>query len=232
MSRLLLILLLSPLMVNAADLKQIQQNIQKKIPQGKIEQVRETPIAGLYEVSIDGFIIYMSADGRYQVQGDIIDRQESRNITKLSILDTISDSTTIVFKPKSKKADYTLTVFTDIDCGYCRKLHDEVPKLNENNIKVRYLMFPRAGLESGSAKKLESVWCSDNPQQAMTLAKSGASIPPKQCKNPMKEHMNLVRALGIRGTPFIMTANGTTIPGYKPANDLMNILRSEPQAAN
>lgn len=229
MLRLLVFLMLLPVTVlagEAASLKQIKQHLQQEITEGKVQDVRETPISGLYEVTIDGFLVYMSADGRYVLQGDIVDRKNSRNITKLAVLETINDKNTIVFKPK-KKSKYTLTVFTDVDCGYCRKLHQEVPKLTENGVKVRYMLFPRAGEESGSAQKLENVWCAKDQQEAMTLAKQGAELPVKDCDNPIKDHLEIGRRLGLRGTPFILTGNGSPINGYAQADRLISILEAE-----
>ena len=229
MSRLLILALFLPLAVFAAkpaNLEDIKKHLQQEIKDGDVETVRETPIAGLYEVSINGFMAYMSADGSYIFQGDIIERESMRNLTKFSTLESIKDSDTIVFSPKGK-AKYTLTIFTDVDCGYCRKLHNEVPKLNENGVKVRYLLFPRAGPDSGSAKKLENVWCSKNQQQALTLAKQGNALPDKKCDNPIKEHLQIGRRLGLRGTPFILTGNGSPINGFAEADRLLSILQSE-----
>jgi len=125
----------------------------------------------------------------------------------------------IVFGPDAPKR--YITVFTDIDCSYCRKLHNEVAELNEAGIQVRYLAFPRAGIGSKSHKKYESVWCNDDQQTALTSAKSGASVPSANCTNPVAETYKLGQEVGVRGTPTIIFDDGTVAPGYVPAKDLI-----------
>lgn len=228
MSRLFFLLFLLPLSACAGestDLAKIKQNLQAQFGESKVESIKKTPIAGIYELSVDGSLVYSTADGHYQLQGDIIDRTTGKNLTKLSLLTQLTDDNTIVFKGANPK--YTLNVFTDTDCGYCRKLHTEVPELIKEGVKVRYALFPRAGLYSQSARTMESVWCSDNRQEAMNAAKSGAAVEEKHCDNPIQQHYSLARSLGLQGTPFLITGNGTIIPGYRPASDLLTILKAD-----
>jgi thiol:disulfide interchange protein DsbC len=129
----------------------------------------------------------------------------------------------VIFAP-AEKTDHTVTVFTDIDCGYCRKLHNEITDYTQNGIKVRYLMFPRAGFNSESYHKAVSVWCAENRQEAMTRAKRGESVTPKKCPNPVQEQAELGQSLGVQGTPSIILENGQMIPGYVPAAQLAQML--------
>ena len=120
-----------------------------------------------------------------------------------------------------------LTVFTDIDCPYCAKLHREVPQLNKNGITVEYLMFPRAGLGTPSFKKAVSMWCAEDNNKSMTEAKEGRPIDNKTCENPIKAQYQLGQELGVRGTPALITKTGKLIPGYVPADRLTKMLLGE-----
>lgn len=223
---LLIFALLAPSVLMAGskqDPDEVRARLQKALDGAQIGEISDSPIPGFYETTFNGEIVY--TDGKYLLQGDIYELDGLRNLTKLSVLESISDADTVVFAPKKTK--HTLTIFTDTTCGYCRKLHQEVSKLNEHGIKVRYMMYPRQGPGSPSAKTLESVWCADNPQEAMTAAKAGESIPEKQCATPLEEHMNLARRLGLRGTPLIVADNGTVIPGYRPADQLISMLNGQ-----
>ena len=129
----------------------------------------------------------------------------------------------VVFSPE--KYDHTVTVFTDIDCGYCRKLHNEMNGYHDNGIRVRYMFFPRAGVGSDSYQKAVSVWCADDRNEAMTQAKQGRPLPEKQCENPVREELLLGRLLGVNGTPAIFLESGEMIPGYVPPDKLKAILK-------
>ena len=113
-----------------------------------------------------------------------------------------------------------ISVFTDVDCGYCRMLHREVPKLNDMGVTVRYLAYPRAGVGSESYEKLVNIWCSADPQEWMTKAKQGMEVPENKCANPVAEHFQLGNSVGVRGTPSIVLDNGKFIPGYLTADKL------------
>jgi len=128
----------------------------------------------------------------------------------------------IIFKPE--KVKHVVTVFTDIDCGYCRKLHGEMDNYLAEGIEVRYMMYPRAGAGSESYKKAVAVWCSDDRNAAMTRSKQGKALDMKTCDNPIDQHMQLVQQLGARGTPFIVLESGDTQPGYVPAKQLAKLL--------
>ena len=194
------------------------------------DSIGETPVSGLYEVVLGSQILYLTADGRYAVQGDVIDLDASNNLTenrrndlRAATMQKVSADDMIIF-PADGDAKYEVSVFTDIDCGYCRKLHSEISAYNAKGITVRYLAFPRAGLNSESYNKAVSVWCADNPQEAMTNAKQGEEVETKTCPNPVADEYQLGQQLGVRGTPSIVLNNGEMIPGYVPADRLEQTL--------
>ncbi len=198
---------------------------------GSIEPdiIAPAPIAGLYEVVVGPRVVYVSADGRYMLQGELIDIQSRKSLTEprrreaiRALLDSVSEDDMIIFKPE--KVKHVITVFTDIDCGYCRKLHGEMDEYLAEGIEVRYMMFPRAGVGSGSYKKAVAVFCSEDRNAALTNAKNGKALEMKSCDNPVDKHMDLVRQLGARGTPFIVFEDGRTQPGYVPAKQLSRLL--------
>ena len=197
--------------------------------------VNPSPVNGLYEVVIGSEIFYLSADGSYFVAGNIYkfraDKEgkpiyplnvsdQKRASLRAGVLDELEESEMVVFAPASE-TKHTINVFTDVDCGYCAKLHQEVPKLNEAGIKVRYLAFPRAGSDSPTYKKMVSVWCADDRQQAMTDAKARREIEERECKNSINKQYELGQRVGVRGTPAIMLSDGELLPGYMPAAKLI-----------
>ena len=191
--------------------------------------VRATVSPGLCEVRLDGTFLYVTADGRFFVHGDLYDARSQRNLTELSrresrpeVVDAIDPDTYIVFAPRMAK--HTVTVFTDVDCPYCAKFHLEVPDLNELGVRVRYAAWPRTPPGTESYARSVSVWCADDPHQAMTDAKAGREIEQASCENPVGEHFEAGRRIGVRGTPSIMTEAGELIGGYVPYRELVQQL--------
>lgn len=212
-----------------ADRKEDEAAIRKALGNVKPDVIAPAPIAGLYEVVAGPHVVYVSADGRYMLQGELIDVQNRKSLTEPRrreairvLMDSVSEDDMIIFKPG--KVKHVVTVFTDIDCGYCRKLHNEMDDYLAEGIEVRYMMFPRAGVGSESYRKAVAVWCADDRNVAMTNAKTGKALEMKSCENPLDQHMNLVRQLGARGTPFIVLEDGSTQPGYVPAKQLAKLL--------
>ena len=195
--------------------------------------LRPTPIPGLYEMVLDGRVLYVSADGRYVLQGDLFDVDEEVNLTessrstaRLDAVNSVSESSMIVFEPEN--ALHTITVFTDIDCGYCRKLHRQIGEYNAEGIRVRYLFFPRSGPNTESWAKADHVWCAADRNTAMTRAKAGEDVVSDDCgATPVDQHYKLGKTLGIRGTPAIITESGDLIPGYIPPADLVGYFNGE-----
>lgn len=207
------------------DYSAVEERIRALAPNATSIAISETPIDGILMVQIGGEIIYASADGRYMIQGRVIDLETRADLTETAkagmrkeLLTSVDTSKQISFSPTDP--EFELTVFTDIDCGYCRKLHAQVEEYNQQGIAIRYMAFPRAGIGSRSYEKFVSVWCSEDQQQAMTQAKSGADPDPEQCDNPVAEQYQLGMDLGVTGTPALLTADGMLIPGYVPPAQL------------
>lgn len=188
----------------------------------KVEDVQPSQVPGLFEVASGTEVGYVSTDGRFYFNGDIFDMETRENLTerrrgeaRLALVAAQKDEDAIVFGPAD--ARHTITIFTDIDCGYCRKLHSEIDELNELGVRVRYLMYPRSGPGGESWKKAESVWCNADRNGALTRAKLGEEVAPMTCDNPVQAQYDLGREMGIRGTPGIITDTGALIAGYLPA---------------
>ncbi len=196
----------------------------------KPDSVAPTAIPGLYEVVLGGQVLYLSEDGQFAVQGDILDLGSRANLTENrrgelrgKAIAAVSENNMVVFAPEGP-VKHTVTIFTDIDCGYCRKMHSQIADYNKEGIKIRYLMFPREGIGSESFKKAVAVWCADNRQEAMTKAKRGESIEPKTCDNPVQAQYELGDKLGVRGTPSLILESGEMLPGYMPPAQLARLL--------
>ena len=186
-----------------------------------VESVSPAPLPGFSEVVMDGEVLYVSNDGHYLFQGNLIDMEARRNITeerrgsmRVAAIDAVPESSMIIFP--AAKPKHTITVFTDIDCGYCRKLHSEIKQYNELGISVRYLAFPRAGIPSPNYDKTVSVWCAADRNAALTAAKAGGEVEKKSCDNPVEQEYKLGVKLGVRGTPTIFMSDGRMVPGYMP----------------
>lgn len=195
-----------------------------------VESITEAPIDGFYQVSVRGEVVYFSKDGDHLVTGDVIDvatrtslTDEARGVLQAKAVEGLDEATMLVYEPEGQRKGY-ITVFTDTTCGYCRKLHAELPQLAEAGIAVRYLMYPRAGLASDSFNTLQSIWCADDKHAAMDAAKKGEQVDTKQCENPIASHVEIAHTMGLRGTPLIVTDKGRVISGYRPANELIEIL--------
>jgi thiol:disulfide interchange protein DsbC len=218
----------------AAD-SDVDQAIRKTLravqPDLPIEAIAESPMPGIYQVQLQGGRqLYASADGQFLIQGylfqvkdgqaiNLTEQEESRGVAKT--INAIPVKEMVVFAGKETKTH--ITVFTDTDCGYCQKLHSEVAELNRLGVEVRYLAFPRQGLNSPAAKELSNVWCAKDRQAAMNLAKSRQAVPAAECDSPVAKQYALGQMIGVSGTPAIVLANGKLIPGYQPAAQLAKI---------
>lgn len=227
-----LVLAASPLL--AGPSAKIKARMEKMLPEYKVDSITKTPVSGLFEVVMGPQVIYVSSDGRYMIQGRMIDLENRSDMTeprraaaRKQAVDKVGEDNMVIFAPE--KYDHTVTVFTDVDCGYCRKLHREIGDYGAEGIRVRYVFYPRAGIESKSYKEAVSVWCADDRNKAMTDAKSGKSLQSRDCDNPVKEHMELGELLGISGTPAIVLESGDMVPGYVPAKRLAAILEGKAQ---
>ena len=214
--------------------KTIEAALEQALPDMPYRSITKTPIEGIYQVVIEGgSFLYITADGEHLISGELYENSENglvnlseaeRKVERKELLQEISTSEMIVFAPKGE-TKAIINVFTDVDCGYCRKLHQEVPELNSKGVEVRYLAFPRSGPVGPSYEKIATAWCALNPQQALTDIKAGKRLEPNVCEgNPVAKEFDLGSRMGVRGTPALFLMDGTMIPGYKPAEDLIELL--------
>ncbi len=232
----LALILLSGLAMNshaAEDLSALRDVLGRIIPGEQPDAVRATPIAGLYEVVYGTDLFYISADGRYVLQGDLVDLQTRTNLSeekrsegRRRIMDGIDPASAIIFRPE--KVRYVVNVFTDIDCPYCRKMHSEIDAYLAQGIEIRYLAYPRTGINTESYYKAVSVWCSNDRKAALTFAKSGGKMERKTCKNPVQDHMAKAGQIGLTGTPTFFI-NGIPLVGAQPLERFQQVIDGELQ---
>ncbi|RKZ45702.1 MAG: DsbC family protein [Candidatus Parabeggiatoa sp. nov. 3] len=212
------------------------------------KKVARSPVAGLYEVIVgNGDVLYISLNGRHIIAGNIFSRN-GKNLTKKrqnelrqednprrqKAINAVDETEMVVFAPKGE-TKYTVNVFTDVDCGYCAKFHQERQKLNEGGVKVRYLAFPRAGVDSTTYKKMVSIWCASDQQKAMTDAKERKSLgwvscsikSKKNSRKNIKAQLELGQSIGVSGTPAMVLEDGELMPGYVPADKLIPFLEEK-----
>lgn len=229
---LVVLVTLLPLQAFTQDNKKIEEKLKKNFPQITIEEITPSPIPGLSQVLANGNILYATADGRYIIAGDLIDLQTGQNNlsetarkkSRLNSLKSATEDNMIVFA--AKKPEYAVTVFTDVDCGYCRKFHSDVAKINELGISVRYLAFPRAGENSPTAEKMSKIWCAKNKQQAFDDASADKAVEGNVCNDKsIAKGYELGTAMGINGTPTMVFEDGTLFPGYLPPEKLLEAVK-------
>ena len=202
-------------------------------PSIPVERIAESPMPGFREAIVGGQVVYVSDDGRYLFLpgsgGALYDAQDKRNLTESALagmrrdlLAQIPRSERIVFAPPNPV--HTVTVFTDVECGYCRKLHSEMAEYNRQGIAIEYLAFPRMGLGSEDYKKMVSVWCADDRRKAMTDAKDEKRIPQRDCTTTVNQQYDIGRRVGLTGTPMILAEDGTQMGGYVPPAELRQAL--------
>jgi thiol:disulfide interchange protein DsbC len=214
---------------DAAAQAAIKATIAKKFPDVSVDAVRPSPMKGIYEVVMGADTAYVSADGKFLIAGDMYEIETRTNVTeagrqktRIDALAKLDERDMIVFKPQAVK--HTITVFTDVECGYCRKLHSEVKQLTDLGIKVRYLAYPRAGPGTEDWRKMEAVWCSKDRNNAITEAKAGQEVKAPQCSAPVAKQFKLGEQMGVRGTPAIFTASGDYIGGYLAPGQMLKEL--------
>src|SRR3984957_6624557 len=205
----------------------------KLLPAGsKVEDLKPSPIPGIYEFTQGAEVSYLTSDGKYYLDGNLYDMASRANLTevlrsraRLTLISAVPESEMVIFSPKNPL--YTITVFTDVDCQYCRKLHSEMAELNKLGVRVRYMFYPRTGPNTESWKKAEVVWCSPNRNDALTRAKAGVALDMnKTCEvTPVAREYALGESIGVRGTPAIVTENGDYIAGYMPPKELVAQLK-------
>lgn len=233
MRRLLLCCL--PLLFTASvfaesDTDRIRAALTRALPDTKIDRIAPSPIPGIYEIVSGTRIAYASADGKYVLLGDLVAVDSQDNLTSSArkklqheAIEAIGEQNMIVIGPKDAK--HTVTVFTDVDCAYCARLHLEVPQLNKEGVRVRYLFFPQAGPGSSSYRRAVSVWCAKDRVKAIGVAKAGGKLEARSCENPIDGHYALAMEMGLRGTPAVILDDGRMPGGYIPAQQLVALLK-------
>ena len=214
----------------AEDIANIKQRLLQLVP-GEPSSIRPAPALGIYEVMYGAEVLYISGDGRYGIQGELVNldtgenlAEAARAVVRKGLLEATDEAQMLVYSPASPR--YTLTVFTDIDCGYCRRMHAEMEGLHNYGIAIRYLMFPRSGVDTPSYDKAVNVWCAEDPLTALTQAKAGKEIPQVDCEHPVDSQWQLGQQMGVTGTPAILTEDGSMIRGYRPPRELAETLDS------
>jgi len=205
--------------------------VASRIPGAKVDQLKATPIPGMYEYTRGTEIAYVTADGKYAISGDLFDLAKNDNLTeqhcrelRSKLIAAVPEDQMLIFGPKDPK--YTITVFTDVDCAYCRKLHSQIAEYNRLGVRVRYLMYPRTGPNTSSWTKAEQVWCSPDRNDALTRAKLGQDLKAKPCAdNPVARTYQLGQDFSLQGTPAIILADGDLLPGYVPPDVLVKQLK-------
>ena len=244
----------------------VRQTLLKLVPQAKIDQIAPSPLPGFYQVIASGHLVYISGDGKYLINGDVIDAAKGSSLSddghlvyisgdgkyliNGDVIDaakgsSLSDdawaayrktelakvpvSDRIVFAPPNPK--YTVTVFTDVTCPYCRVLHEQINAFNKEGIAVQYLAWPRSGVTgddgkpTATYKEMVSIWCSADRNDAFTQAKKGHDPKPAECKNPVKDQFDLGLRLGVTGTPAVYAEDGTLIGGYLSPQDMLKAVQ-------
>jgi thiol:disulfide interchange protein DsbC len=221
----------------ADDTQAVRAAVESLAPGIKVDSIAAAPMPGFYQVVASGRMVYVSADGRYMLNGNLIDLKAKTDLSAASWAATrkvelakVPASQRLVYAPANPK--HTVTVFTDVDCGFCRQLHAHIDEFNKQGIAVEYVFWPREGLKTTSGSdtpsytKAVSVWCSADRKNAFNQAMSGATPKAATCANPVKDEFELGERLGVNGTPTIVTENGDVVGGYVTPAQLLKALQA------
>ena len=224
---------------DAQDGELTREELAATLPGVQASDIHDSPLPGMYEIVLDSDVVYVSRDGGYLIQGDVIDLRERRNLTegrraraRADILASVDTESMIVFSPEPENIRHTVTVFTDIDCGFCRQLHREMDQINALGVEVRYLSYPRTGPETESWFKADKVWCAGDRQAAFTDAILEDTVPEQSCDaTPVASHFQLGRQVSVLGTPTILTDDGVQLGGYLAPDELIGKLEALGEAS-
>lgn len=217
--------------VPAAERERIAEMFESILP----EHVKPSPIDGWYTIQKSSVVAYITTDGRYLLQGDLIDLEQQVNLTEANRIDArrdvmsaVTDDQVIMFSPAEVK--YSVSIFTDVECTYCRRLHSQMDEYLAHGIEVRYLLYPRSGPASRSWITAEEVWCSADRASALTMAKLDKKFETSACDaSIVQDHYSMGQEVGLTGTPAIVFEDGELVAGYLPPDALR--LRLEQKAA-
>ncbi len=221
-----------------AKLEAVREKITAMFDIIEAEDINGSPINGWYTIQKGSVVAYISEDGRYMMQGDLIDLDENVNLSEVArtdsrreLMSSVGAKEFITFSPEEPK--YSVAVFTDVDCTYCRRLHSQIEDYMSEGIEVRYLLYPRNGPASRAWSKSESIWCSTDRQTALTEAKLGKDVEATKCDaSTVQSHYSLGQEVGLSGTPAIVLEDGELIGGYLPAEALRMRLERKTVSAN
>ena len=216
-----------------ASLADVRKKVAETFESIGEDDVYASPVDGWYMIQKNSIVAYISADGRYLLQGDLIDldaqvnlSEDARNTARRAVIERLPDEQTITFSPPEVR--HSITVFTDVECTYCRRLHSQIDEYLDAGIEVRYLLYPRQGPASRAWTTSENVWCSSDRQRALTAAKLDREFESRQCDaSAVQDHYVLGREVGLTGTPAIVLEDGTLIAGYVPPVELAKQLDAE-----
>jgi thiol:disulfide interchange protein DsbC len=214
------------------EIDKVKESILMILPGMEIDHVEQSVIPGMYTVLIGAEVFYISKDGNFLFRGDLIDipkklnlSEQKRTVARKNLLELVPEKDFIQFSPDNP--EHTVYIFTDVTCPYCQRLQGDIKEINEKGIAVKYLAFPRQGLDSPTATMMEQIWCSDNREEALLDAMIGLDLDDVDCASPVVEQFTLGQSLGVRGTPAIFTESGRYLPGYMPPEKLHEMLSEE-----
>lgn len=224
---------------NDAHSDELRAQLEREYPGFSIDAVRPMPLDGIYEVVSGTQVLYLSADGRYLLRGSLVDLESEQDLTAArraglmhAAVEAGGDDRMLIYEPAGGDAEHEITVFTDTSCPYCQRLHADLMSIVENHpVRVRYLLYPRAGVDSAAADTMRDVWCAADPHAAMTAAQRGRSVPERasDCGTPVEDHFALGQKVGVSGTPFLLFGeDGPTLSGYRPRAQLLSMLGIAP----
>ncbi len=222
---------------SADDYQEFRDRLDERLAElgveADVQQVRESPVSGLYMVNLGGQVVFVSEDARYLVQGDMLDLQTRRMVADDLHADERRDrlaehgTENMIIYPAQGDTEHVVTVFTDIDCPYCRQLHERMDDYTALGIEVRYVQMPRAGVGSDSYHKAVAVWCADDRKAAMDRAKSGESMGRADCDNPVQEQLAMAQQLSVNATPTFVSEQGRVQRGLVPPEHLKQFLEQD-----
>ena len=210
------------------DLQIVEQRLKNLRPDLPITDIYNSPVSGIIAIDLEGgTTLYVTADAGYMFAGDLYslgkgfsnETDKRRDKVRREILSKESLEDMIIFSPSNEVKTF-VNIFTDVDCGYCQKLHSQISSYNALGIEIRYMAYPRSGLEGDTFDKTVSAWCASDRRSAITILKKGQRIPQKSCDNPVEAHYLIGQQIGIKGTPAIITSSGEMLPGYLPPERL------------
>jgi thiol:disulfide interchange protein DsbC len=223
--------------ITPAAVQMVQQAIAKLSSKVVVDSIQPAPLPGFYQVIASGQMVYISTDGKYLMHGDVVDLTRRENLSddawakfRVAALAKVPASQRVVFAPAQPK--YTVTVFTDVNCGFCRALHGHIEAFNKAGIAVEYLAWPREGVTTTAGnltptyKEMVSVWCAKDPRAALTAATKGHAPAAAACTNPVKQQFDLGVKLGVNGTPTIIGPDGSVLGGYVTPEQLLQALQA------